>query len=313
MNKPDNFLITCVGEILVDMIQENNEQKQYQAHPGGAPANVAIGISKLGGDSAFMGKIGQDSFGRFLFDTLTNAKVNLEGLSYGEKTGMSLVSLDEKGERGFEFYGDLTSFSTEDINYKLLDKTDILHFGSISLIKDPEESATLDCLEYFREKGRCISFDPNLRLNLWSSVYNALRGFNKGLAYADIIKVSEYELAFMTEIKNVEKGTKKLHQIAPNLKLIAVTMGDKGCYCYYKGIGKTIPSINVDVVDSTGAGDGFMAGLLYNISELGGLDKLEWPQLEASIYFANVVGALTTTKKGAVSGFPSKDEIEKYL
>lgn len=313
MENINNKLITCMGEILIDMVQENKERKIFEAHPGGAPANVAVGIARLGGKSAFMGKVGQDSFGDFLENTLKNNNVNTKGLKRGGQTGIALVSLDEKGERSFEFYGELITYSEMDVDLEVLDESSIFHFGSISLIKKPESLATLKCLKYAKEKGILISYDPNLRLNLWNSANTAREGIRVGLAYPDILKISIEELEFLTEQKNLDKGLEELFKIAPNLKLVAVTLGAEGSYCCYKGNVKHIPTIKVEVVDTTGAGDGFVAGLLYSIAKAGGLEAMNWDEIQQAFKFANIVGSLTTTKKGAITALPSKEKVLDLL
>jgi len=312
MSSFNGKLISCMGEILIDMVQGSREKKIFEAHPGGAPANVAVGISRLGGRAAFMGKVGQDSFGDFLENTLNSDNVNTRGLKRGGKTGMALVSLDEKGERSFEFYEELITYSELDVDTEVLDESSIFHLGSISLIKKPESLATLKCLKHAKERGVLISYDPNLRLNLWNSANSAREGIAVGLGYADVLKVSDEELEFLTGEKDCEAGVRKLLEMAPDLKLIAVTLGAAGSYCYYKGQGKTIPTIKVDVVDTTGAGDGFAAGLLFSLAKADGIEKMDWEQIEDAVKLANIVGSLTTTKKGAITALPTMSDVEQY-
>jgi fructokinase len=301
-----------MGELLIDMIQADGDMT-FKAHPGGAPANVAVGICRLGEEAAFMGRVGDDSLGNFLEVTLKKNNVDTQGLKRGGKTGMALVSLDNKGERSFQFYEELITYRESDVNTDVLDRTKIFHFGSISLIKNPEKTATLKCLNYAKSIGITISYDPNLRLNLWSDAESAREGIKTGLKYADILKVSDEELEFLTGEKDSEKGVKRILESVPNVKLVNVTLGAAGCYTYYKGKGKTIPTIKADVVDTTGAGDGFVAGLLYGLSQIGGLDNMEWGQLEKIVKIANTVGSITTMKKGAITALPTIDEVNKYI
>lgn len=303
-------MVSCMGEILIDMVQEDLE-KTFKAHPGGAPANVAVGIARLGGKSSFIGKVGQDSFGKFLEEVLIREHVNTSGLKSQGKTGMALISLDEHGERSFEFYGELINFNKEDINYSLLDNAGIFYFCSISLIKDPSRNATLSCLEYSKSKNIVISYDPNLRLNLWSSPQNAFGDVREGLKYTNILKVSNEELEFITSESAIDKGIHKLLKDFPNIILIAVTLGKKGTACYYMNQIRMFPTIKVNVVDTTGAGDGFMAGLLYQLSQQKDIPNLDWTILEDIIKFSNIVGSLTTTKKGAISALPNIEEVNR--
>lgn len=304
-------LVTCMGELLIDMIQVD-EGKLFEAHPGGAPANVAVGVSRLGGKSAFMGRVGNDSFGDFLEDTLRQDGVNTRGLKRGGKTGMALVTLGGNGERSFEFYGELTTYNEMDVDLEVLDESCIFHFGSILLIKKPESLATIKCLKYAKEKGLLVSYDPNIRHHLWSSANSAREGVRTGLIFADVLKVSDEELKFLTEEQYIDTGISKLIEMAPNLKLIAVTLGVDGSHCYYKGQSKSIPTMRVNAVDTTGAGDGFAAGLLYSIAKAGGLENMDWNKVEQAVKLANAVGSITTTNKGAITALPTMQEVENY-
>ena len=306
-------MITCMGEMLIDMIQAGKENKLFEAHPGGATANVSVGVSRLGGSSAFMGKVGSDSFGHFLKNVLVESNVNIEGTKQGGKTGLAIVLLDDVGERSFEFYEQLTSFNKSDINYSVLDNTSIFHFGSTSLINKSSRTATLQCLEYVKAKGISVSYDPNLRLNLWEDESSAKLVSIAALGYADILKISEDELEFLTDIKDLDQGLDKLLKMSHQLKFIAITLGSKGCYYYYNQHRQLISTINVNVVDTTGAGDGFTAGLLYNFSNLANVKEMNYDEVERSVKFANIVGSLTTTKKGAISALPNLNEVNKYF
>lgn len=304
--------ITCMGEMLVDMIQEDNN-KILKAHPGGAPANVAVGIARLGGRPIFVGKVGKDAFGDTLEDILLREKVNTMGLKKSGHTVLAFVSLDDNGERSIEFKGNLTSFSIEDIEFNALDGTKIFHFGSISLIKNPSRIATVHCLDYVKARNITISYDPNLRLSLWPNEECALEGIKEGLGYANVLKVSKEELEFITSEKNINKGITKLTNEYPKLLIIAVTLGEAGTICWYKDKIKEFPTIRVDVIDTTGAGDGFMAGLLYRLSGVKDINNIDWDELENIINFANVTGSLVTTKKGAIPALPTIDEVTEVL
>jgi len=308
----DNGYISCMGEILIDMVQGNKERKIFEAHPGGAPANVAVGISRLGGKAAFMGKVGNDRLGDFLVETLKKDNINVNGLKCGGKTGMALVSLDEKGERSFDFYEKLIAYCELDVDTKILDESCIFHFGSISLIDKSERLATIKCLEASKDRNITISYDPNLRLNLWPNLDLAREGIRLGLTYADVLKMAEDELEFLTGETDIDKGIKKLYDINPDLKLIAITRGSEGSYCWYQKKGKAIPTMKVDVIDTTGAGDGFMAGLLYSIQKNGGLEKMDRDCIENAIKLANTVGSITTTKKGAISALPDMEQVKQF-
>lgn len=306
-------MVTCMGEILIDMVQSGRERKLFEAHPGGATANVSVGVSRLGGSSAFMGKVGSDSFGHYLKSTLIENKVNIEGTKQSGRTGLAIVLLDDYGERSFEFYEQLTTFNKSDINYAVLDNTRIFHFGSTSLIGKASRSATLQCLEYVKAKGIPVSYDPNLRLNLWEDESSAKLSIFAALGYVDILKISENELEFLVGTKKLDEGLDKLLKVSHQLKFVAITLGSKGCYYYYNNHRQFIPTINVNVIDTTGAGDGFTAGLLYNLSNLPNIKEMNYDEVERSVKFANIVGALTTTKLGAISALPTLSEVNRYF
>ncbi len=311
MNNVNGKPTLCMGELLIDMIQ-TDEPMTFKAHPGGAPANVAVGISRLGGRSAFMGKVGQDNFGNFLDDTLKGNNVDTRGLKRGGKTAVALVSLDENGERSFSFYEELANFTEQDMELKIIDDCSIFHFGSISLINKSSSLATQKCLRYAKSKEITISYDPNLRLNLWGSPMSAREGIQVGMEHANILKISDEELEFLTGRRDAEKGMEKILEMGPHLKAAAVTLGEKGCYCYYNGQGEYIPTARVNVVDTTGAGDGFMAGLLYAVAGSGGIDNMDWSSIRNACRFGNAVGTLTTTNKGAITALPTMNEVKSF-
>ncbi len=304
-------LTLCMGELLIDMIQ-TDEPMTFRAHPGGAPANVAVGISRLGGKSAFMGKVGQDNFGSYLDNTLKNNNVDTQGLKRGGKTAVALISLDENGERSFTFYEELVNLIEQDVDLRTIDECSMFHFGSISLINKSSSLATQKCLKYAKEKGLMVSYDPNLRLNLWGSTMSAREGIQVGMVYANILKISDEELEFLTGNRDAEKGIERILEMGPELKVVAVTLGERGCYCYYNGQGEYIPTDRVKVIDTTGAGDGFMAGLLYAVSRSGGLGNTDWNSIRNACRFGNAVGTLTTTNKGAITALPTMNEVISF-
>jgi len=302
-----------MGEMLIDMVQESGDRKLFEAHPGGAPANVAVGIARLGGKAAFMGKVGNDRLGEFLVDTLKKNDVNVKGLKCDGRTGIALISLDDKGERSFDFYEKLTTYNESDISEEVLDQTLIFHFGSISLIREPERLATIKCIKLAKERGAVISYDPNLRMNLWETPNLAREGMRLGLTYADILKIAHEELEFITGETDIEAGINKLLEANHGLKLITVTCGAKGSFCWYSGKSKYIPAIKVDAIDTTGAGDGFMAGILYSILRNGGLREMKWDTVEEACKIAGIVGGITTTRRGAISALPDMEQVRAYL
>ena len=207
--------ITAIGEILIDMTQSGVTEQgipRYDANPGGAPANLAVAASRLGVNTAFVGRVGDDSYGAFLRRTLAQNGVDITGLSVDprEHTTLAVVSLDEKGERSFSFYRDPSadvSLRFEDVPQVLLENTRLLHFGSVSLTAEPSRSATLQAVQTAKAAGALISYDPNYRPSLWRDADAAIQGMREPLVYADILKVSDEELPLLTGTDDLAQGS----------------------------------------------------------------------------------------------------------
>lgn len=307
--------VLCLGEALIDFIPLDSENLTYQKAPGGAPANVSVGISKLGGSAAFLGKVGNDVLGHFLRETLTDYGVDTRPMIFEDKarTGLTFVTLEPSGERDFSFYINPSAdrfLTTEELDPLLFAQHKIFHFGSISLISEPAKSATLRAIDMAKETGMLISYDPNLRLGLWNSAEEAMEVILATLPHADILKVSEDELTFLTGCSTLEEGIEKL----PDLPLILVTLGGEGCMYRFKGQIRSVPAIQSKVVDTTGAGDAFVSGILYSINESSkALAEISAQEMAKFIQFASVSGGLATTKKGAMTGLPTLQEITERL
>ncbi|MFJ5714363.1 aminoimidazole riboside kinase [Neobacillus sp. NPDC093127] len=307
--------IICLGEALIDFIPLDAENLTYQKAPGGAPANVAVGIAKLGGLSTFVGKVGNDVLGHFLNETLADYGVNVSTMIFTEeaRTGVVFVTLEPSGERQFSFYINPSAdrfLKKEELAPEVFQGQKILHFGSISLISEPAKSATIHAIELAKKAGMLISYDPNLRLGLWDSAEQAKETIIKTLSYADILKVSEEELAFLTDCDNLEEGMALL----PDLPLILVTLGEEGSFYRFKGEIGRVPAMVCKVVDTTGAGDAFVSGILYSLNDSEKtLAELSTSEIKEIIRFASVSGGLATTKKGAMTGLPTLAEIQAVL
>ncbi|GAB4340266.1 MAG: carbohydrate kinase [Phototrophicales bacterium] len=307
--------IVCLGELLIDFVSMETgvsvgEASGFIKAPGGAPANVAVGVARLGHQSAFLGQVGEDPFGHFLADFLAAEGVDVEGLRYTDqaRTALAFVSLAEDGERSFVFYRHPSAdmlMKPEDLAFNKIETSSLFHFGSITLIHEPSRSATLQAAAYARSKGCMVSYDPNLRLALWQNPSAARDGLWLGVPYANVIKISDEELAFMTGGDDV---TTLWHD---NLKLIVVTHGANGSTAYLPdGTSYHQMTKAVSAVDTTGAGDGFVAGLLVGLLENPDSYAHDLPKILA---FANAVGALTTTKRGAIPALPTRDQVMAFL
>nr|CAD1832219.1 unnamed protein product [Ananas comosus var. bracteatus] len=278
---------------------------------GGAPANVAIAVARLGGRAAFVGKLGDDEFGHMLAGILRANGVSDAGVAFdsGARTALAFVTLRADGEREFMFYRNPSAdmlLTEAELNLDLIRRAKVFHYGSISLIAEPCRSAHLRAMEVAKEAGVLLSYDPNLRLPLWPSPETAREQILSIWDQADIIKVSDVELEFLTGIDSVEdEVAMKLWR--PSLKLLLVTLGENGCKYYTKDFRGSVESFSVKQVDTTGAGDAFVGAMLRKFIEDESALQDE-KKLREVLRFANACGAITTTKKGAIPSLPNEAE-----
>lgn len=310
--------VICLGELLIDLIPLGPETPgaapRYLQAPGGAPANVACGLSRLGLRSAFAGKVGRDFLGRFLADTLKAEGVDTEMLRYSEQvhTTLALVSLGEAGAREFLFYrnpGADTQLELSDLDQSSLVKGRIFHFGSLSLCSEPARSATYQAIRWARQAGLLISYDPNLRPALWPSEAAMRAAVLEALPLADLVKLSEEELCLLAGSPELQEALERLWQ--PPLRAMAVTLGPRGCLLRSPEGLLESPGFRVQALDTTGAGDAFMAGLLAGLlREKSGFASQALPGI---LRRANAVAALSTTRYGAIPAMPRPEELEAFL
>ena len=309
----------ALGELLIDFFPTISgvtliEAEIFQKAPGGAPANVAVGVSRLGLSSGFMGKVGDDAFGHFLAQTLRENGTDVSALRYSQeaRTALAFVSLKEDGDRDFMFYRHPSAdmlYTVAEVDEEYIRSGRIFHFGSISLINEPSRSATLHAIEIAQNAGLLVSYDPNLRLALWPCEEAAQHGMRLGWQYAQIIKASEEEVIFLAGEDDLYLAVRKLWH--SRLRLLVVTRGKEGCIYFTREFSGEVPSFKVQSIDTTGAGDGFLAGLLKGILQMS-----DWEQPQALreiCRYANAVGALTTTQRGAIPALPTAAEVESFL
>ncbi|MDR4949648.1 carbohydrate kinase family protein [Neobacillus cucumis] len=308
--------ITALGEVLIDFTPSGysaNGGILFEQNPGGAPANVLAVLSKFQKRTRFIGKVGNDQFGVFLKNTLQQINVDTAGLVTSNQTNTTLafVHLDPTGDRTFSFYRDPgadTTLEIEEVNFDTIKDSRIFHFGSLSLTHHPSCETTLAAASFAKENGVLISFDPNLRESLWGNLNHAKEMMFKGLQLSDVVKISEEELVFLTGNSDLEKGSKWICDTY-QVSLLFITLGGNGCYFRCGERMGIVPGYEVNVMDTTGAGDGFLGGVLYQILEKNcKIDSLSEDELIEIASFANAVGALATTKRGAILSMPTLDE-----
>ena len=299
-------MIICTGEILVDMVGRMNDGiLQYDRHAGGAPFNVCSAIAKFGGKSIFNGAVGNDLMGSFLIDFSSRQNIRKVYLNIDLKhnTTLAFVDIDENGERNFCFYRKHTAdYHLKPIKEVDLKNANVIHFGSLMLSEKEGFEYALNEIKRVKKLEKYISFDVNFRTDIFKNEEEALDRYKTILKYVDIVKFSEDEVNIFGK-----EYVKNLSQHA----LVCVSLGNKGSKYIYKNLTNKIPSIKVNPIDTTGAGDAFFAAILMN---LDGIDKNEWNKelLDKTFKFANIAGALTTLKVGAIDGLPSKEEIKNY-
>lgn len=297
-----------IGELLVDFIPKEKDLSKYpdfRTNAGGAPANVAVGCSKLGLESGFIGKVGDDIFGKTLKRTLKERGVDTSNLKLEREadTRIGIVSIED-GEWSEYFYGN--PYADEllregEINRELLTSSKLLHFGTISMVEEPSRSATLKAVEIADENDLTISLDPNLRINLWENEENPREMFGKVIDKVDILKLNENELEFFFG-GEMEATVNKLIQ---NTDWVLVTRGEKGCY-YSDGEAEGYrETYDAEMIDETGAGDGFMAGTIHGYLN-------DW-DLEKTTDFASAAAALTIEGIGVIPSLPTKEEVLQFM
>ncbi|KAL6291425.1 hypothetical protein ACE6H2_008935 [Prunus campanulata] len=322
-SKDDKSLVVCFGEMLIDFVPTVGgvslaEAPAFKKAPGGAPANVAVGVSRLGGSSGFIGKVGDDEFGYMLADILKRNNVNNSGVRFdpSARTALAFVTLRADGEREFLFFRNPSAdmlLRESELDINLIQQARIFHYGSISLIDEPCRSTHLAAMRIAKKSGCILSYDPNLRLPLWPSEEAARKGIMSIWDQADIIKISEDEITFLTGGDDPYDDnvvlTKLFH---PNLKLLVVTEGSEGCRYYTQKFRGRVAGVKVKPVDTTGAGDAFVSGVLNSIASDLSLFQNEQGLREA-LLFANACGALTVTERGAIPAMPTREAVLRCL
>ena len=305
--------VVCIGESLIDFMP-TGEELTFVAKAGGAPSNVCACISKLGGTGCYLGKLGEDIFSRFLLKNMQKWGVNTDYTVIDNRyqTALAFVSLDENGDREFNFYRkqscDLMLDKSE-IPDNILQKGDILHFCSVGLVESPSKYAHLKAIDLAKQNNCIVSFDVNVRERLWDNIDNCVNTIKEFLAFADIVKVTDEELVLLTKQTDETKGVKQLFELAKNSKLLVLTKGSEGAVVYDRnGNNYFSKAANVNVVDTTGAGDCFIGCLLYKIN--CGDACLTVDGIKDAMDFASLGCGVVIGKKGAIESMPTQEDIK---
>lgn len=311
----------CIGELLIDFVSTTPDVTLAEAPgfvkaPGGAPANVAVGLAKLGMDAGFIGKVGADAFGDFLREVLQANSVDTTYLIAGDtsRTTLAFVATRSDGMKDITFYrhpGADIQLTADEIDIGYVQSAELFHYGSVSLSHSPSREATLHAIRSAKAGGARLSYDPNLRLMLWDDADNAKRWIWEVMPYADVVKISEEEWEFVTGDADLEQGIERILELG--VQLLVVTLGERGCY-YTNGYDAGfVDGCIVNVVDTLGAGDAFVAAMLSQLMQHQDLTSLEKIQLDAIMRYANAAGALATQKVGVIPSLPTPSEIESFL
>ena len=314
------FDVTALGELLIDFT-ENGESSQgnpmMEANPGGAPCNVLAMLEKLGKKTAFIGKVGSDMFGNQLKKAVEEVGIDTRNLIMDKKhhTTLAFVHTYPDGDRDFSFYRDPGAdmmLTKEEVQKELIQSSRIFHFGTLSSTHEGVREATRHAIELAKEAGCIITFDPNLRPPLWSSLEDARKEIEYGMTKCDVLKISDNEVEFLFDTTDYDKGAALIRE-KYNIPLVLITMGKDGSRAYYKDMRVEVaPFLQENTIETTGAGDTFCASSLNYVLEHG-LEDLTEENLKELLTFANAAASLITTRKGALRVMPSKEEVLNFI
>lgn len=308
--------VVAMGELLIDFTMNGKSEQGnplFEANPGGAPCNVLAILKKYGKETGFIGKVGSDQFGQMLKGILEEVGIDTAGLvmDAGYNTTLAFVHTAEDGDRTFSFYrkpGADMMLAEGEINYEMIDNTKIFHFGTLSMTDNPAREATKAAVAYAKAHGKLISFDPNLRPPLWENLADAKEAIAYGLEIADIVKIADNEIEFMTGKSDMNEAIEVL-TAQYDIKLLLVTLGKDGSVAIYNKERVFVPGfIQENTIETTGAGDTFGGSVLAYVCEHG-IEHLTKDNLMQMLTLANAGASLITTRKGALRVMPEMSEI----
>lgn len=312
--------VVALGELLIDFAAKSTDDAGYPtmvANPGGAPGNFLAALNAYGRKTAFLGKVGNDAFGRLLLGTLNRAGIETKGILVDDDvfTTLAFVTFDESGDRSFSFArkpGADTQLKWEEIDKSLIDEARVFHFGTLSLTDEPVRTATQKAVAYAKEHGKLITCDPNLRLPLWHNEEAAKEQMLWSLNQADVVKISDNEVEFLWGC-TPEAGAKKL-LTEFGVGLVMVTLGSDGCLLKTKNASFRAACPKVHPVDTTGAGDIFGGSAMARLLELGKpVADLTEADLAYIGRYATTAASLSTEHSGGIPSIPKKSAVLKAI
>ena len=315
------FDVVALGELLIDFTQNETSAQGnplFEANPGGAPCNVLAMLQKLGRRTAFIGKVGSDGFGDQLRQVVREVGINSDSLLSDPRvhTTLAIVHTKPGGDRDFSFYRDPGAdmmLREDELPGASLERCRIFHFGTLSMTHPGVRAATKTAVLRAKQAGALISFDPNLRPPLWTSMNAAKNQISWGLGQCDVLKIADNELHFMTGETDFPRGALRLLHQYPNIKLLNVTCGAEGSWSFCCGHKVFVPAFKLGgTIETTGAGDTFCACVLHDVLNNGVEDRSE-ESLRDMLRFANAAAYLVTTKKGAIRSMPKPEQVEQIL
>lgn len=309
------------GELLVDMVSSSpdaslGEAVSFLKAPGGAPANVAVGLERLGVPAAFMGQVGDDLFGHWLRDLMADEGVDVAALAMTReaRTTIAFVATRRDGKKDICFYrnpGADAQFSVANLADAGFKNLQLFHCGSVSLSLEPCRTAQFEAVRRAKNEGALISFDPNWRPSLWDDFDLARDLIWQIMPLCDVVKVADEEWEFVTRTNDFETGAAKIRALGP--QLVVITRGAEGAYFNFEGASGEVAGFEVDALDTLGAGDAFVAGLLSKLMEFSLQNSLDETKMREILRFSNACGALATQKAGAIPALPTRAQVEALL
>ena len=311
----------CIGELLIDFIameaSDLTDASIFMKFPGGAAGNVAVGLSNMGLKAGVISKVGKERFGDFIIKTLNHYNVDSSQIHRDDfrKTGLAFVALNEKGVPEYTFYRDPCAsmfLKPEEVKPEYIKKGKGIYFSSMSLINEPVRSANYKAVHIAKKHKLLVTFDPNVRISLWESEEKAKTEIKKILRYINILKINTDELNFLWGERDKEKLCKEIIQEYSNIRLLALTLGENGCLLMNSDKKLSyINAFNVDIKDTTGAGDAFFSALVNRVIKIGNIDSLD--DLYNIGKYANAAAALTIKRPGVITAIPTEIEIQSFL